>query len=40
MKNLFITATDTDAGKTFVTCALAQALKSAGSQFHSLQRVC
>jgi len=26
MKNLFITATDTDAGKTFVSCALIQAL--------------
>lgn len=27
MKKLFITATDTDAGKTFVSCALIQALK-------------
>ena len=27
MKNFFITATDTDAGKTFVSCALIQALK-------------
>jgi len=29
MKNYFITATDTDAGKTFVTCALTQALVNA-----------
>lgn len=29
MKNLFITATDTDAGKTFVACALTQALVDA-----------
>lgn len=27
MKEIFITATDTDAGKTFVSCALIQALK-------------
>lgn len=26
MKNIFITATDTDAGKTFVTCALSKAI--------------
>jgi len=32
MKNYFITATDTDAGKTFVACALIQALKDAGKQ--------
>lgn len=30
MKNIFITATDTDAGKTFVACALTQALTNAG----------
>ena len=30
MKKLFITATDTDAGKTFVSCALAQALINTG----------
>ncbi len=28
MKQIFITATDTDAGKTFVSCALIQALKN------------
>lgn len=32
MKNFFITATDTDAGKTFVACALAQALTNAGNK--------
>ncbi len=32
MKNLFITVRDTNTGKTFVTCALAQALKSAGKK--------
>lgn len=26
MKNIFVTATDTDAGKTFVTCALSKAI--------------
>ena len=30
MKNIFITATDTDAGKTFVACALTQALINTG----------
>lgn len=30
MKNYFITATDTDAGKTFVACALIKALVNAG----------
>ena len=30
MKNYFITATDTDAGKTFVACALIQALTQSG----------
>ena len=28
MKNFFITATDTDAGKTFVSCALIEALRN------------
>jgi len=32
MKNYFITATDTDAGKTFVACALTQALINAGKK--------
>ncbi len=32
MKNLFITATDTDAGKTFVACALTQALINTGKK--------
>jgi len=32
MKNFFITATDTDAGKTFVACALTQAFISAGKK--------
>ncbi len=32
MKNLFITATDTDAGKTFVACALTQALVNTGKK--------
>lgn len=32
MKNYFITATDTDAGKTFVACALTQALINAGNK--------
>jgi len=32
MKNLFITATDTDAGKTFVACAITQALINAGKK--------
>ena len=32
MKNYFITATDTDAGKTFVACALIQALVNAGKK--------
>lgn len=32
MKNYFITATDTDAGKTFVACALTQALINTGKQ--------
>lgn len=30
MKNFFITGTDTDVGKTFVTCALIEALKARG----------
>ena len=32
MKNYFITATDTDAGKTFVACALTQALINSGKK--------
>jgi len=32
MKNLFITATDTDAGKTFVACAMTQALINTGKK--------
>jgi len=32
MKRIFITATDTDAGKTFVACALTQALINAGKK--------
>lgn len=32
MKNYFITATDTDAGKTFVACALTQALINQGKK--------
>ena len=32
MKKIFITATDTDAGKTFVACALSQALVNAGKR--------
>lgn len=32
MKNYFITATDTDAGKTFVACAIAQALINSGKR--------
>lgn len=32
MKNYFITATDTDAGKTFVACAITQALVNAGKK--------
>ncbi len=32
MKKLFITATDTDAGKTFVACALTQALINVGKK--------
>jgi dethiobiotin synthetase len=32
MKNIFITATDTDAGKTFVACALTQALIKSGKK--------
>jgi len=32
MKNYFITATDTDAGKTFVACALTQALVNLGKK--------
>ncbi|MGL1959093.1 MAG: dethiobiotin synthase [Colwellia sp.] len=32
MKNLFITATDTDAGKTFVACALTKALVASGKK--------
>tara|TARA_R110001583_G_scaffold47095_1_gene147507 strand:+ start:7783 stop:8535 length:753 start_codon:yes stop_codon:yes gene_type:complete len=32
MKNYFITATDTDAGKTFFACALTQALINAGKK--------
>lgn len=32
MKSLFITATDTDAGKTFVACALIKALTNAGKK--------
>lgn len=32
MKCLFITATDTDAGKTFVACALTKALTNAGKK--------
>jgi dethiobiotin synthetase len=32
VKNYFITATDTDAGKTFVACALIQALASKGKK--------
>ncbi|WP_114326071.1 dethiobiotin synthase [Candidatus Colwellia aromaticivorans] len=32
MKNFFITATDTDAGKTFVACALTQALINSGKK--------
>ncbi len=32
MKNLFITATDTDAGKTFVACALTHALVMANNK--------
>lgn len=32
MKNLFITATDTDAGKTFVGCAITKALIDAGKK--------
>ena len=30
MKNFFITGTDTDVGKTFITCALIEALKARG----------
>ena len=30
MKSFFITATDTDAGKTFVACAITQALINSG----------
>ena len=30
MRNFFITGTDTDAGKTFVTCALLQAFAMRG----------
>lgn len=32
MKNYFITATDTDAGKTFIACALTQALINTGNR--------
>ena len=32
MKNYFITATDTDAGKTFVACALSKALMNKGKK--------
>ncbi len=32
MKNFFITATDTDAGKTFVACAITQALINSGKK--------
>lgn len=32
MKSYFVTATDTDAGKTFVACALTQALINAGNK--------
>ena len=32
MKKIFITATDTDAGKTFIACALTQALINAGKK--------
>ena len=32
MKNYFITATDTDAGKTFVACALTKALINKGKK--------
>jgi len=32
MKRIFITATDTDAGKTFIACALTQALINAGKK--------
>jgi dethiobiotin synthetase len=32
MKNFFITATDTDAGKTFLACALTQALINSGKK--------
>jgi dethiobiotin synthetase len=39
MKNFFITATDTDAGKTFVACALIQALVNDNKQVSAYKPV-
>ncbi len=39
MKNLFITATDTDAGKTFVACALIHALVNANNKVSAYKPV-
>jgi dethiobiotin synthetase len=39
MKNYFITATDTDAGKTFVACALIQAIVNAGKKVSAYKPV-
>jgi len=39
MKNYFITATDTDAGKTFVACAITQALINAGNEVSAYKPV-
>lgn len=39
MKNYFITATDTDAGKTFVACALIQALVNADKKISAYKPV-
>lgn len=39
MQHLFITATDTDAGKTFVTCALLKAMQEVGGQATALKPV-
>ncbi|HKJ83668.1 MAG TPA: dethiobiotin synthase [Mariprofundaceae bacterium] len=39
MRHLFITATDTDAGKTFVTCGLHRALCEAGERVRALKPV-
>lgn len=38
--NLFVTATDTDAGKTYVTCLLLEALKSQGRRAAGFKPFC